>query len=284
VTRGAAADGDDPATRLAFKAYEIEELADVYVFRPLGMVAARVARSLQMTPTAVTIVAAAVGMTAGLLLVNDRFGILAFALLMVHSVLDSSDGQLARMTGRTSDLGRMLDGLSGYLTHAAIYSAILWRALVAREPLAVIATIAAAASNIVHAQMYDYYRNAYEVHAISGLSTRPSAGRPALLSRYEAAQSWLARGHEQVERRLSERAVGGRLSDVVRQRYRRFFYSTVRGWNVLGDNTRFYAIGLLAWQQRIDWYPAVVLVGMNAVLVVMIVWQARRDRLFLAGV
>src|SRR5262249_23136278 len=42
--------------RLAFKAYEIEELADIYFFRPLGMIGARAARRLRFTPAAVTAV------------------------------------------------------------------------------------------------------------------------------------------------------------------------------------------------------------------------------------
>ena len=40
---------------LAFKAYEIEELADVYFFRPLGAVIAHSAKVLGLTPTHLTL-------------------------------------------------------------------------------------------------------------------------------------------------------------------------------------------------------------------------------------
>ena len=47
----------------------------------------------------------------------------------------------------------------------------------------------------------------------------------------------------------------------------------MRGWNFLGDNTRFYAIGVVAWLQHVTWFfPAVLL--MNVALVVLW-WQAR---------
>ena len=58
---------------LAFKAYEIEELADVYFFRPLGMVFARAARALGLTPTTVTMIGAGVGVVGGALLYDEHF-------------------------------------------------------------------------------------------------------------------------------------------------------------------------------------------------------------------
>jgi hypothetical protein len=82
------------SSRLAFKAYEIEELADVHFFRPLGMIFARAARVLRLTPTTVTLVGAAVGMAGGALLSSERLALGGFALLIFHGILDSSDGQL----------------------------------------------------------------------------------------------------------------------------------------------------------------------------------------------
>ncbi len=95
---------------LAFKAYEIEELADVWFFRPLGAVVARAAAALGLTPIQVTVAGGLVGMVAGALLYDESLAFAAFALLIVHSVIDSADGQLARMTGQVSELGRLLDG------------------------------------------------------------------------------------------------------------------------------------------------------------------------------
>ena len=73
---------------LAFKAQEIEELADVYFFRPAGMVLARAAQALGLTPTQVTFIGMGVGMVAGGLLYDPRLGYLAFALLIVHGEKD----------------------------------------------------------------------------------------------------------------------------------------------------------------------------------------------------
>jgi len=271
----------DP-TGLAFKAYEIEELADVYFFRPVGMVFARAARALGLTPTAVTLVGAGVGITAGLLFYEPQYGILAFVLLIAHSLIDSSDGQLARMTGQSSELGRVLDGASGYVTHIAIYVAILFGGLArGAQPGFVVYVLAAALANIVHAQMYDYYRSSYAAVVIAGaLDVRMRPARPALLRFYEGLQALMAGSHRLVEQSIAARANGATPRDDDRARYRRIFYWPVRGWNLLGDNTRFYALGALAWVHRIEWFPLFVLVPMNAAFVVLWVWQTRANRRF----
>jgi phosphatidylglycerophosphate synthase len=271
---------------LAFKAYEIEELADVYFFRPAGMVVARVAWAAGLSPTALTVIGALVGAMAGALLFDDAYAVAAFALLILHSILDSSDGQLARATGRTSELGRVLDGASGYVTHAAIYGAILVRIAVHGEGAGYVAvTLAAAAANVVHAQLYDYFRGSYTAIAIRGQTQPPASSQAAsrILDGYRALQRSIAGMHEDVERAISVRSSGGVVRADDRERYRRFFYWPVRGWNLLGDNTRIYAVGILAVTAHIEWFPWVVLVPMNAACAALWIWQARADRRFLAG-
>jgi hypothetical protein len=274
------ADRDD---RFAFKAYEIEELADVYFFRPLGMIGARGAQRLRLTPTAVTIVATILGIAGGVLLFEPSAAFAGFALLIVHSILDSSDGQLARMTGQASEFGRMLDGIGGYLTHVSIYLALLTSALVGGAgALAVAAAVAAAISNVVHAQMYDYHRSTYTAIAINGTPTVGEGPvRPAIVGAYERMQRAVCGAHRLVEQAIAARAVGGRVHDDDRAAYRRSFYALVRGWNVLGDNTRFYAIGVLAVEHRLDWFFIFVLLPMNAAFAALWLCQRRADRRFL---
>ena len=269
------------AGRLSFKAYEIEELSDVYFFRPLGMMAARAARALRLTPTFVSIAGAIAGVAGGALLYNASLALAGFALIIVHSILDSADGQLARMTGQVSEFGRLLDGIGGLVTHLAIYAAIL-TAVLARGSGASLVLIALVAmiANLVHAQMYDYHRSAYARVVIKGENKRGSRG---FLHFYEAMEARLAGLHPKVEAAIATRAVGGNVTDGDRARYRACFYWPVRGWNVLGDNTRFYAVGVFAWLQHLQWFFTFVLVPMNVALVGLWLWQARADRRFLAG-
>jgi phosphatidylglycerophosphate synthase len=281
---------------LAFKAQEIEELADVYFFRPLGMVLARAACALGLTPTAVTIVGMFVGAAGGALLYDERRASAAFGLIILHSILDSSDGQLARMTGRVTELGRVLDGVGGYVTHVAIYVALMARALAGGgSSTIVLLAVAAAVANVIHAQMYDYHRAAYVRSVIEGRvqperrASQAGDSQSVRLARatsraYQAIQERLAGAHPDVERAIARRSVNGIARQEDRERYRSCFYWPVRGWNLFGDNTRFYAIGLCAWLQRPEWFFVVVLVPMNMAFVCVWLWQRHADRRFLGGV
>jgi phosphatidylglycerophosphate synthase len=276
-----------PGGGLAFKAREIEELADVYFFRPLGMVFAIAARALRLTPTAVTLVGTAVGIVGGTLLAWPDRAFLGFAIIILHSVLDSSDGQLARMTGQSTEFGRMMDGVGGYVTHAAIYAGIIASAITRGAGLSIVALAAAAAiANIVHAQMYDYHRQTYIAIAIKGEPTAAMTGRPArgIVGRYEAMQRLLAGLHPRVEAVVAAHAESGGVRGADRGRYRRCFYWLVRGWNLMGDNTRFYAIGLFAWLGHVEWFLIFELVPMNVALAGLWFWQRAADRRFLDSV
>jgi hypothetical protein len=50
-----------------------------------------------------------------------------FLLLYWAYVFDNTDGQLARMTGKKSKLGRILDGAAGYAWYIPIYAALVYR-------------------------------------------------------------------------------------------------------------------------------------------------------------
>ena len=67
-----------------------------------------------MTPIQLTLLGMLIGIAGGALLYGERLGFLAFALLIIYGIIDSADGQLARMTGQVTELGRVLDGVSGY--------------------------------------------------------------------------------------------------------------------------------------------------------------------------
>jgi hypothetical protein len=275
---------------LAFKSVEIEELSDVYFFRPLGLLIARGARATGITPSGLTITGALIGMAAGALLYDERLGLVAFALLILHSIVDSADGQLARMTGQVTDLGRVLDAAGGYVTHVAIFLAIGANLLHRGWSGSILVwMLLAGIATAIHAQMYVYYRDSYIAVVTNGLAAgTPSTPKvPAhigsLVRVYFGVQRWFVGLHGKVEAALAARIDAGRIREDDRARYREIFYPLVRGWNFLGDNTRFFAVGVLVCLHRIDLFFAFVLVPMNLAFVALWLWQRRTDRRFLAG-
>jgi phosphatidylglycerophosphate synthase len=272
---------------LALKAYDTEELADVYFFRPVGAVITRAAHAGRFTPNQVTVLAGVVGTIAGLLLYNEDLGLFAFGLLILHGLFDSADGQLARLTGRTNEGGFFLDGVSDYFTDAAIClgiaagivhrggsSSIIGWALLANVCLG------------IQAMLYVYHRAAYSLVVGKGVASGddlPAAragSLTALRTGYALLRQCIIGGQMEIARLLRSRTGGGQVREDDRLEYARHFYWPKRGWNVLGANTRFYAIGILALLHRLDLFFVFVLIPMNAAAFSLWLWQDWSDRRF----
>src|SRR5690606_4651006 len=134
----------------------------LYFYRRLGYVAALWAREGRLTPNGVSCLAGAAGVAGGALLYDGDLAPAGFGPLVLHGILDSADGQLARLTGQTSELGRILDGVAGYATHVAVFVALALAALSrgAGHDILLWASLAGV-SVALHAQLYEYHRVTY---------------------------------------------------------------------------------------------------------------------------
>jgi phosphatidylglycerophosphate synthase len=278
------------STALAYKAYEIEELVDVYFYRRVGYLIARAARVLRLSPNAVSVVAAIVGVAGGALLASPALALAGVGLLILHGAIDSADGQLARMTGQVSEFGRVLDGVSGYVTHVAVYLAILVSIVRQGGSAWMLGfTVVAGVCTAIQAQMYDYHRTAYAAFAIKGRVPVDAAGPTVggwlgrLVAVYAASQRALVGNHRTVEQSIAMRASGDVVRGDDRENYRACFYWPVRGWNVLGDNLRRFAIAAFVLLHHLEWFVVFTLVPMNLILGALWIYQRRADRRFLAG-
>jgi len=209
--------------------------------------------------------------------------------LITYSVFDSADGQLARMTGRVTELGRVLDGVSGYVTHVAIYISITAGLLHRGASTIILAWVGLAViANVIQAQMYDYHRHHYASIVLKEVVPRddptkiPSWIGP-LYHSYLAIQKMLNGLHTEVESHIAERSNAGIVREDDRARYRDYFRWPVLGWNLLGDNVRLCAIGVLAYFHRIDLFFAFILLPMNLALIGLWFWQRSADHKFLSA-
>ncbi|MCH5247644.1 MAG: CDP-alcohol phosphatidyltransferase family protein [Muribaculaceae bacterium] len=115
--------------RSTLKSSDTEETIDLMFYRPIGYVWAIIARSLGIHPNAITIASIFLGIGAGVMFYFDPLwmNIIGMVLLIWANSFDSADGQLARLTGQFSRIGRILDGMAGDLWFIAIYVAICLR-------------------------------------------------------------------------------------------------------------------------------------------------------------
>jgi len=111
------------------KSEDTEEWLDVHFTRPIGLAFALLWNKFDIHPNVITILSIFLGMGAGVMfyytdLYHNICGVL---LLMFANFCDSTDGQMARLTGKKTLIGRMLDGFSGDLWFVAIYLGIVFR-------------------------------------------------------------------------------------------------------------------------------------------------------------
>lgn len=158
--------------RKSLKSFDTEENIDLAFYRPIGFAWAYLFRKIGITPNAVTIASIFLGVGAGycFYFTNIWINLLGILLLVWANSFDSCDGQLARLTGNYSPIGRILDGLSGDLWFVAIYIAIClhenhFSAFFGEHSWLI--WVIAVAAGICHgkqAAMADYYRQFHLYH------------------------------------------------------------------------------------------------------------------------
>ena len=119
------------------KSSETEDWLDYHVVRPLCYYLTVFFAKLGIHPNTVTILSMIVGAASCVFFASGCFyyegttglvmNLIAIAMLIVADLLDCTDGQLARMTGKKSRLGRILDGMAGFVWFVPIYTALVWR-------------------------------------------------------------------------------------------------------------------------------------------------------------
>jgi hypothetical protein len=145
------------------KSLDTEEFIDIHFYRPIGYRWALFFDKLGVSPNTITILSIFLGVAAGICFypTNLIVNIVGMLLLVWANSYDSADGQLARMTGKSSPLGRILDGVCGDVWFITIYVAICLRL----TPLwGIWIWVLAAIAGYFHskqASMADYYRNAH---------------------------------------------------------------------------------------------------------------------------
>lgn len=155
-----------PPTGLAHKGDVVEEWIDLRFFRPLGMRLARRLATTSIGADQVTLAALLLGLVAGHLFLyrSPRVNLAGLGLFLVSDILDSADGQLARLRGASTRFGRILDGIADNLRFANLYVHLFARVLLAHAlspATAVILVVWAGYSHSVQSAVADFLRQVY---------------------------------------------------------------------------------------------------------------------------
>lgn len=119
------------------KSSDTEDWLDLHFVRPFCYYWALLFARLDIHPNTVTILSMFIGAGSAIFfgcasfyyngMEGLMFNIIAVLMLCLADIFDCTDGQLARMTGKKSKLGRILDGLAGFTWFIPIYHAMIYR-------------------------------------------------------------------------------------------------------------------------------------------------------------
>lgn len=289
----------------SLKSMDTEETFDLIFYRPLGYMWARLAKFLHITPNAITITSIFIGVAAGICFYYDNIWINVGAclLLMLADSLDSADGQLARMTGQYSRIGRILDGVSGDLWFIAIYFAICFRENVTSDFFMAhkwVIWVMAVVTGICHATqaaMADYYRQ-FHLYFLKGEEGSELDSADQLRKKFRSmkwrSKDWFSKlvlafylnytssqesrtSDMQSLRRLLKRRYGETAPQSFRDRFRELSKPLMKYTNILSFNTRCFALFAAVLIFRMPWlYFAFELTVLNGILFYMV---ARHERI-----
>jgi phosphatidylglycerophosphate synthase len=275
----------------ASKGPVVEEWADRRFFRPAGWRIATWLLPTRISPDAVTFASLVLGILAGHLFWYRSAWINAGGVLLfiLSDVLDSADGQLARLRGTSTRMGRILDGLADAGRFVSLYGHLGARLYAAgwgwQGPAL---ALAALLSHSYQAAAADFIRQAYLYFAVGSGSELELPGQSAredtslwgritgwLYGDYVRRQAWLFPRTTALARALSGRdvPVSVRESWAERQRW------VVRSCAWIAQNIRFLLLALTAvphWPAAYCW---LVVGPLNVVLLVLIVAHEREPRL-----
>lgn len=275
--------------RRSLKIAGAEETLDLVFYRPLAFGIVKAIYRLPVTPNQITFLSFAAGMVAAWYFsVGSAAAYTAAAVwLIAANVLDCCDGQLARLQGSGTPMGRIIDGLADYCISVAVFIA-LGIGLTARSSGGYEwwLVLAVALTSMVHAFMFDYRQqqciraqngesgaNEREVARIEGVIAarrQQPGGFPARI----VLKFYLAYMRMQCRLETARpRAADPRTPQDLQARMR-----LMRWWSLLGTTTNRSLLIAAAFAHAPMIYLWVVITAGNAWLLAGILLQRRLDR------
>jgi phosphatidylglycerophosphate synthase len=281
----------------SLKMIEVEEIFDLFFYRPLAFLLVKIIYSTNITPNQLTIGAIIMGIIGGFFYANGTpmspepfmIGALFF---MMFNILDCSDGQLARLKKNGTRTGRIIDGVADYIAVTAIYIGIgigfanhtdtptLWWTLLALT----------GASNTIHAILVDYYRNRFLDYVLERKSTFEE-DLEEFRQEYNAIKNqknkWFDRAiinlylkYSVFQNKLAAKKSTEKLFKADPAQYYEKNKTIIRFWVFLGPTSQVSALIICSFFNRFDIFFWMMIVGFNSIALLNWLVQRNIDRQF----
>ncbi len=290
----------------SIKSPDTEEKLDLFFYRPCGFMIAKIALAFRGTPTMLSLIGLGCGVLAAFFYVDTKSQLsLTFGsvLFILSGILDSSDGQLARLSNQSTKLGLILDGICDSLVTIAIYTTCSWPFTKIHGPWFSAIVIAALYFHSCQCAILDFYHREYLFFGY-GKTENETYWNPSIadglkqieesVSRKERImnklrltwikkQQWLTSRTDEQRMKMKEKILA--LSPLEKQHfmnlYRKHNFWLLPYWRLIGVNAHTVLIIFFMFQQRFDVYLiAFDLVALNLVIFMVGGLQRRSDQRF----
>lgn len=282
--------------RGTIKLMDIEEWFDIYFSRFFGLYFAKMGKYFRWTPTQVSLASLFVGVIGGgLLFYQNEIWVVGTGcfLIVLAGVLDSSDGQLARMTGQASEIGRVIDGVIDNFVFVAAYIGGSLFFLDSYDWWIFALALAAGYAQSLKSLLYEFYKSEYLQlvgKATSGnIPLSADEVEPAGTKWYHKFLHVVYKDYTKKQLLYTTRTLAWRkkaiqlsedadISDTFDANYRKLNMPLLTWWALIcGTNTHRTALIVFAMMARFDlflWVSVLWTVG----LIPLSVSQKKRDR------
>lgn len=287
----------------SLKSQDTEEYLDLVFYRPLGYRWALLFAKLGIVPNAVTIASIFIGVAAAVMFYFDNitYNVIGILLLIWANSFDSADGQLARMTGNFSRMGRILDGMSGDIWFIAIYLSVCLRLMNSEWGISIF--FIAAIAGYFHARqasIADYYRN-FHLFFLKGIAGSELEDSEQLKQKYREL-TWrkdaiyklfmvfyinYTQGQESLTpymqnlRFMIRKRYGDNLPAWIKIQFREMSMPLMKYTNILSFNTRVIVLFITIVTNTIWIYFLFELTILNLILIYMLIRHERICQYFI---
>ena len=265
-----------------YKARDVEGALDLFFYRPLGFRLAHVFARASITPDQVTLIATVCGVAAGHLYYYDALWLNVAGMLLhvAANLFDNVDGQLARLTKRQSEQGRVVDGIGDNIVFISVYVHLCLRVIAGGGSASIwLLALAAGICHSFQSAAAEFCRDAYLRFATNRMTTlyrsrelraraRESRGGTKFLHLLHAGYVW----QQEIELPALARLRDGvqHISATFRDGYREAHQSLVRHARLLGTSTRMFILFVVLFLRHPSWYFIAELTVFNAIFLWLI--------------
>jgi hypothetical protein len=269
----------------SLKGYDVEELLDIFFYRPTSFLFVKLIYSTDITPNQISIVSMLFGILTGVMFGfgTYQFFIFGAVALLISNVLDCADGQLARLKKNGTGIGRIIDGFIDYITGLSIYVGIgIGLSIATGDYLYVwVITAIGGFSRVLQNMMFDTYRNMYMANVYDKGSN---------LDKEIEEYSRLKRIIDKTKGRFVEKflvniyikyasvqnkAAKDEKRNVSSEVYKSKNIMLLRAWSWIGSTTHLTAVMVACFLNRVDLYLWVTFTLGNLLLVTFYIIQKK---------